>query len=519
MIKYFVSVSFLLILLSCTSKNEEVVQDILKISISHDPTSLDPRLIRDLPSVSVMHLFFEGLMRMNEEGQVEPALAESITLSSDLKTYIFKIRKSYWSNGDQITAFDFERTWKSILNPTFPSPNAYHLYVLKGAKDAKENKHSLSEIGVRAVDSCTLIVELTSPTPYFLEMTACHFFFPLHYSMDILKNNSSLVTSGPFSLHSWKHHNELIATKNPFYWNIQGVKLNKISLQVLDENTALQMFYAGELDWIGSPLSAIPQDSVGVLLKQKRLQVTPGAGTHWLRFNTKKAPFNDQKIRKAFSSALNRQDIVDNLTQGKQIPAVGIIPPTFQLTTSNPAIDHNQQAQKLFQEALREMNIDVQDLSPITLCYINTERDHKLAQAVQQQWAKTFGLCVKLDKCEAQLYFDRLKREDFHISFGGWFADFKDPISFLEIFKSADTPTNHTQWNNPHFTELIHLAAYESNRNIRNALLLKAEEILIEETPIAPLYYSSYNYLKKEQVNGVYFSELGFLDFTHAYIK
>ena len=521
----FILIGFFL--LSCTSSKEKpnLNRNTLKISTLQDPLSLDPRIIRDLPSVSIMHLFYEGLMRCDSQGKLIPALAESVSISPDLKTYTFKIRKCFWCNGDPITATDFEQTWKSVLNPHFPAPNAYQLYNIKGAKMAKEGKASLDDVGVHATDPFTLVVELESPVPYFLEMTACHFYFPVNQVMreqprDASINSATLLSSGPFRLDTWKHRSELTAIKNPLYWNADEVTLDHITLLVLDDRTALQMFEAGILDWTGSPLSTVPQDAVVPLSKQNRLEVASAAGTHWYRFNTKKFPFNHTKMRKAFALALNRQDIVEHVTQGNQIPAFGIVPPSFYLETPPYYIDNDiTKAQSLFQEALNEMGISQEEIPSITLCYGSSDRDHRLAQAVQQQWSKALPVSIKLEKCESQVYYDKLARGDFQISSGSWFADFRDPINFLEIFKQKETPTNHTHWENQLYKELLELSSHEPDSKKRFELLAKAEAILMDEMPIAPLFFCSYNYAKKKEVHGVYFSELGFLDFTHAILK
>jgi oligopeptide transport system substrate-binding protein len=165
------------------------------------------------------------------------------------------------------------------------------------------------------------------------------------------------------------------------------------------------------------------------------------------------------------------------------------------------------------------MHITKDTIPSITLCYSNTSRNHKVAQAIQQQWNKTFNIEVKLENCEAQIFYDRIGRHDYQIAFGSWFADFHDPINFLEIFKYKNNKTNNTLWENPEFTQLLNISSTEFNHEIRKETLAKAEGILMQEMPVIPICFSSLNYVKSEDLLGVYFSDLGYLDFKYAFYE
>jgi len=173
----------------------------------------------------------------------------------------------------------------------------------------------------------------------------------------------------------------------------------------------------------------------------------------------------------------------------------------------------------LFQEALKEQNITLETMPKITIYYATGERSHKIAQVVQQQWKEALGVDVALQSNEAKVYFDQLKKRDYQVGIGSWFADYRDPISFLEIFKLKENGTNNTQWENADFISLLDQSARAGDSSTRNKLLNEAETLLIKEMPIIPLFYSSYNYVKNPAVKGVYLSELGYLDFKSAYIE
>ncbi len=516
-------------LLACTAcrKHEPIAQtsSTLKISCEGDPQTLDPRKVRDLATATVIHMLYEGLMRPQANGQPAPAIAEAVTISPDQKTYTFKLRNSAWSDGQPVTAYDFEKTWKSLLNPQFPSPNAYQLYPIKGAQAAKEGRASMEEIGVYAQDDSTLIVQLEQATPYFLHLTATHFYYPVHPSVLQFSNDSNplnesqISTNGPYQLEKWSRHNELTAIPNPHYWDSKNIRLHRIHLVVLDNPTALHLFQRGELDWTGSPLSTISTDALASLKKQGQLEISPAAGVYLFRINTERPPFTHAKMRRAFALALSRSDLVEHVLQGNQIPALGIIPPSF--IQKQPLFqDHDTSlARQMFQEAMEEQQLTLNNFPPVSIYYASGERAHKIAQVAQQQWKECLGINVNLQSTEAKVYYDRLKSHDYQIGIGSWFADFRDPISFLEIFKLKGNGTNNTQWENSQYIALLDQSTQTTKYSERENYLKDAEKIIIEEMPIIPLFYASYNYVKKPSVKGVYFSELGYLDFKNAYIE
>jgi oligopeptide transport system substrate-binding protein len=514
-----------LLLAGCNKQVSKVssseTQSELRISSEEDPQSVDPRLVRSLDSVTPLHMLYEGLFRSQIDDLLTPSVAENVEISSDLKTYTFTLRNSYWSNGELVTANDFEETWKSLLDPSFPAPNAYQLYVIKGAKAYKEGQGPASEVAVHALDSKTLMIELVEPTPYFLALTSTHFFFPVHSSLRETQTsleNAPLISNGPFALKEWKRNNELTLLKNPHYWDRENVNLNQIKILILDDHPALQMFEGHELDWTGSPMSTLPQDAVHPLKEQGHLLIAPAAGTHWFRFNTLKGPFANPKLRKAFSLALDREAIVDHILQGNQTPAYTIVPPSFGLETPPLASQQETpQAWQLFQEVLQDSNVDMDHFPAIRLTYTHNDRNHKIAQAVQQQWKKAFNIPIQLEGIEGKIFYEKLNQGDYETCLGSWYADYKDPINFLELFKSKTTSTNSTGWENPKFTALLNRSALETDPEKRRKILTEAETLLLAEMPVAPLFHPTFNYVKNPHLRGVYFSELGYLDFKSAF--
>lgn len=518
-------IALIFLFTSCGNGQKEA-SDTLRISTEEDASTLDPRLARDLPNVTTLHMLFEGLMRKNHKGEVVLGVAEKVDVSPDQKKYTFHLRHAMWSNGEFVSAHDFADTWKSMLEPSFPAPNAYQLYVIKGAKAAKEGKASIDQVGIRTIDAQTLVVELEAPTPYFLDLATSFFYFPVHHT---LRKNANLtdknvpskwISNGPYKLEAWARHNELIAVKNPYYWDQRSVNIYKISILNLDENTALQMLASGELDWTGSPMCTIPADAIKTLRQEGNLYSISGAGTHLFRLNTQKPPFNNVKMRRAFGLAIDRGALVEHVLQGDQKPATGLVPVSFDLQKTPYFNDHDiPLAQKLFDDALLEMKLTKTQLPSITLSYSNGERNHKIAQAIQQQWNKAFGIDVKLEGAEGKFIIDKIRRQDFQIASGSWFADFADPINFLDLFKYRANSTNQTQWENATYMALLDKSTLTVDKDERWELLTQAEKLLMDEMPVIPLFYSTFVYAKNPRVKSVYFSDLGYLDFKHATLE
>ena len=521
MLKFLCLLPLLLLTVGCnrekraaTQEENRLARDTVRLAISDDPSSLDPRLGRDLPTATLLHMLYEGLMRTDYDGKIIPGLAREVSLSPDHKIYTFRLRESTWSNGERLTAHHFVNTWKSLLDPKFPAPNAYQFFVIKGAKEAKSGRLPLDAIGIKAIDDETLVVELEAPTPYFLELVSTHFFYPVHP----LSKSEALISNGPFQLQQWKPMDCLTFVKNHHFWDASEVHLQKISASVLDEHTALTLFENRELSWAGSPMGTIPQDAVVTLKKQRQLHVLPAAGTNWCRFNTAKSPFSSVHMRQAFALAIDRKAIVTHVTQGNQQPAMAIVPPEFGLARKAFFEDHDSpKAWESFQKGLEELNLSKDDLPEIVLRYASSDRNHKVAQAIQQQWVKALGIPVRLQSDETKVFLDHLKQGEYQIALGSWFADYRDPINYLELFKSKENATNLTGWEDPRYTELLTRSSSETDRKKRFELLGEAQEFLMEQMPVAPLFFGAFNYVKSERLIGVYFSDLGTLDFTYAF--
>jgi oligopeptide transport system substrate-binding protein len=506
------------------SKKDSISQT-LRINIQDEPQTLDPRKARSLSGQTLVRMLFEGLTRVDKEEKAELALAASVAISSDLKTYTFHLKDSTWTNGDPVLASDFVYAWKKILSPDFPSDIAFHLYVIKNGKAAKEGKVSIDQIGVKILGDKTLEVELDNPTPYFLELVASPAFFPINQKVDEQnsswsQNASTYVGNGPFQLIEWKHQNHLTLVKNNKYWDAPTVKISSLDFQMLQEETELKCFEKQKIDWAGSPLSTLPVDALDFLRKENKLNTKELLGTYFIRVNTEAPPFNHPSMRKAFALAINRGAIVDHVTRGNQIPATGLVPISLKLQ-EHPYFQDGDliKAGRLFEEALKAQQLTRENLPEISLLYPTAERNHLIAQAIQQQWFEAFGIRVKLQSVEGKVYFDRVSKQDFQLSSGSWIADFADPINFLEVFKFKKGGSNNTLWENSRYAELLDQSSQVADPLQRLELLAQSEQILIDEMPMIPIFYYTMLYVNQPNLKGVVLSSMGQIDFKWAYFE
>jgi oligopeptide transport system substrate-binding protein len=225
-------------------------------------------------------------------------------------------------------------------------------------------------------------------------------------------------------------------------------------------------------------------------------------------------------MRKAFALAIKRSEIIEHVTQGDQLPATGLIPPSLGVQESPYFKDGDQVAAKeAFNEALQAEGLTLETLPTMSLMYIAGERNHLIAQTVQEQWRSTLGVTVQIHPVERKVFYDRTSKKNFQLAVGSWTADFSDSMNFLEIFKFKAGGSNNTGWENLRYRELLDQALEESDVHQRRKLFQECESILMQEMPIIPLFHYTLLYVAKQNVKGVVLSHLGGLDFKWAYME
>lgn len=503
---------------------------ILRSNNSSEPGSLDPALAQGTHESWVLENVFEGLMTFDENGELVPGMAESYEISEDGLTYTFTLRDGVtWSNGDPVTAHDFEFAWKRALDPELAADYAYILYYIKGGEAYNSGSGSRDDVAVKALDDKTLEVTLEAPTAYFLQLTAFYTYYPVNKNVvesnpDWAKDPSTHISNGPFKLVTWEHNAKLILEKNELYYNAQKIKLDGIDLDIIeDQNTAWQKYEGGEYDiLVDVPTAVVAQFKAN---NDPQLNIGSQVGTYYYNVNPAVKPFNNVKVRKALSMALDREIIVNNITQGGQIAAEGVVPYGLKDETGKDFRDgvgnliefNPEKAKQLFEEGLAEEGMTVDDFNNagIVLLYNTSESHKKIAQAAQEMWRQNLGINIGLENVEFQVKLDREKAGDYHISRGGWIGDYMDPMTLLDLWWS-ESSFNDVNYNNPEYDRLIEESKATNDQNIRMENLRQAERLIMEDMAVIPVYFYTQPYVMKDNVDGVFYIPIRYPVITYA---
>lgn len=501
----------------------------LHISFPCDVRSLDPRVGIDAPSCIAIKMLFEGLMRIGQDGKIEPGIAEHYEISTDSLTYTFYLRSAKWSNGDEVTAYDFAYSWKKIIDPKSGyNLGVQNLYPIQHAREIFKGELPIESVGIQVINDKILQVHLAYPAPYFLEMTASTSYYPIHSRIDkenpdwIHKSDHDFICNGPFLLESRKIENEIIVKKNPSYWDAQHILLPGIEIAIIkDMHTQLNLFEKNQLHWLGKPCTLIPLDALPHLKKQGILHFLETLGLHWYFINTEAFPFHNKKMRQAFALAVNRQLIIDHILQGEEKPACGILPHQIASQDTPFFKDHDiEKALCLFKEALDELGISKEELPEITINYTPLPVHLRIAETLQEQWNQIFGLHIKLEEREWKFHYEKLRKGNFQLGGMTWQSCLKDPIYLMQTFREKkDNGVNMSHWESKEFSALIDLAEKEPDLKKRKNLFNQAEKILMDEMPVIPLYFTTNIYAKSDRLKNVYVSELNEIDFRWATLK
>ncbi|CAM3849131.1 peptide ABC transporter substrate-binding protein [Cohnella lubricantis] len=471
-----------------------------------EPPSLDPSLLKDAQSIIVGQGLFEGLTRLDAAGEPQPAAATNWDISEDGKTYTFHLRDGLkWSNGDPVLASDFEFAWKRTLAPETASDYAYFLYYIQGGTEYNAGEGSADDVGVKALDEKTLEVKLANPTPYFVSLTAHNSYWPENQKVveadeAWATEASTIVTNGAFTLKEWEHNDHLTLVKNPDYWDAANIHFDTVSIAPLtdDANTQYNAFQAGDIDWLGAQAGSVPTDHTAQDIASGAAQVQPVASTYYYEFNTTKAPFNNAKIRKAFSLAIDRQSIIDNITKANQTPAYALVPPSIagdggkkfrELYPDTSFGSTNvEEAKKLLQEGLDELGMS--ELPPVTLLYNTDEGHQKIAEAAADMWRTALGVEVDVQNQEWGTFLETRSAQQFDIARAGWGADFNDPINFTYDLIYSKSGNNNGKYSNTEVDKLLDESLMTTDNAKRMELIAQAEKIaMADDTAVLPFYY------------------------------
>ncbi len=500
---------------------------VLRHNHGEEPESIDPALSTTVDGGSIVIACFEGLTSLDENDLPVAGVAESWDVNENKTLYTFHLRKdAKWSDGQPVTANDFDYAWNRALHPDTAAEYAYQLFYIKNAPEYNEGATNSKALGIKVVDEYTLEVELSAPTPYFLTLTTFPTLFPVR--QDIVETNSkqwalnpeTYIGNGPFKLVEWQSKDHMKFVPNEFYWDRNRVKLDAVVKTFIAEaSTMLAGYEAGELDVIDS----VPLNEIDNLKQNDEFQMITQLGTYYYCFNVTRPPFDNPKVRKAFALAIDREDIT-NKVRKSGVPATAFVAPGVPDTAAGkdfrevggeyfPIKAQPQEAQRLLAEAGYP---DGQGLPNVTFIFNSNEEHQIIAEAALEMWKQNLGIeNITINNQEFAVFINTRQNGDFQIARHGWLGDYNDPMTFLDLF-TTDNGNNDAQWSSKDFDELIDKARLATDEGDRMAALHEAEKIIMEEVIMIPIFHDTENTMIKPYVKGLVKSLLGFTYYDKA---
>jgi oligopeptide transport system substrate-binding protein len=500
---------------------------VFRYNVGTEPETMDPHLSTGIPEATIMLQIYEGLTRLNEDGLPEPAMAETINVSDDGLVYTFSLRDGLmWSNGEPLTAEDFEKSWKRVLAPELAADYAYMLWYIKGAEAYNSGEGSVDDVMVTALDEKTLEVTLEAPTSFFESLVAFKTYYPLyqpaieedpegwHTSAD------TIVGNGPFKLVSWEQ-GQMEFVPNENYYDAEAVILDRIMFAMVEnESTELTMFETGEIDMTHT----VPGQEIPRLQETGDLHILPYLGTYYFIFQIEEPPLDDVNVRKALTLAIDREAIVSNVTQGGQLPAYAYVPYGI---PEPDGVDFREKGGDYFaydveeaQRLLEEAGYPGGEGFPSVEILYNTSEMHKMiAEAIQEMWKQNLGIDnVTLTNQEWGVYLDTRDEGAFQIARAGWIGDYLDPYTFLDMWITG-SGNNNSRFSNEEYDNLLRDVRMTDDEVARMEMMHRLEDILMEEMPVCPIYYYTDPIMIKDYVKGYVAVATGGKDFKTAYIE
>jgi ABC-type oligopeptide transport system substrate-binding subunit len=492
-----------------------------------EPPSLDPGLATDTTSANVLYNIMDPLVRLEGENlEPAPALAESWTEEEGGKVYVFKLRQDgKWTNGDPVTAEDFVYSWKRTLSPELGADYAYQLYGIQGAQEyngCEENCDALADqVGVEATDDHTLRVTLTSAQPWFPQLVAHHSFLAVHRATveqfgEKWTEAANIVTNGPYKLAAWQHESRIDMEKWPEWRDADSVQIQRINGRIITEGTtAVQAFEAGEVDALDSGL--IPTEETARWKEDDAYYQSPALGTYYYGFNIKK--ITDVNQRRAMSLAINRQLIVDQISQAGEVPATGFTPNGIAgFETINPESPWTP-AEGDIDQAKQLMSQVQNPVTSVQLFYNNAPGHKEIAEAIQGMWNE-LGIQTTIKQQEWAQFLEFLgppPNQQVDVYRLGWIYDYPDAMNGLELW-TCDSGNNNTNWCNEEFDQLVTDARSTPDNDERYGLYNQMEEIAFGddgEMPLIPIYWYTNQTLVSERLRDSF--EIDPQTFIHFY--
>lgn len=531
----------------------------ITLNIASEPQSIDPALNSAVDGAIMLGHMFEGLMKWKDsevetpgsdgtctnaeltEGQAESY--EKVVNDDGTVTYTFKIRSdARWSDGKPVTAGDFVYSWQRLVTPETAADYNYMIDSVVNANEIMAGDMDPTELAVSAPDDSTFVVTLTSDLPYFLEVCAFPATFPVRQDVTTKEDGTpndqwtfdvaTYLSNGPYKLTAWNHNSEIVMEPNEQYYDVANLGPDKITFKLMDDqNAMLSGFNSGELDFIED----VPQAELPSLIASGDLKIVDYIGTYYVCYQTQKAPFDDPRVRQAFTLAVNRTFIVDKVTQAGQVPANGFVPAGVYDAAGSTGddfrtvggayysiegdADYSYEANcEKARELLAEAGYPNGENFPVVEYLYNTSDAHKaVAEALQNMWETELGVKVTLNNQEWAVFLQTRKDGNYSIARNGWIADYNDPMSFLDMWLTGGG-NNDAQYANADYDAKIQEAKNTTDPAARMQLMHDAEDIIMsQDWALNPLYFYTQKYMLSDRVGGMFYTPLGYFFFSYAH--
>jgi oligopeptide transport system substrate-binding protein len=484
---------------------------VLRYGNQAEPQDLDPQIVTGTPEYRLAQTFFEGLVAEDPQLNIIPGVAEKWDISPSGLIYTFHLRaNAKWSNSEPVTADDFVQSYRRMLTPSLGAEYSYMLWHVVGAEAYNKGKLTdFTQTGFKALDPHTLQLTLWHRTPFLLHALNHYAWYPvpiatirkfggLEAKSTAWTRPENFVGNGPYIMKEWRQQQKIVALRSPTYWDRERVKIDEIDLFPIElADTEERMFRAGQVDITNE----MPTTKIAVYRRENPtvLHVDPYNGVYFYRFNVKRKPFDDVRVRQALALAIDRESLVKNVALAGEEPAYHLVPPHLLGYNSEHELHESvAEAKRLLAEAGYP---DGRGFPHVDLLYNTFEKHKVVGEALQQMWRKNLGIDITLYNQEWKVYLDSQHTQNFQIQRAGWIADYMDPHVYFDLWETGNT-NNDTNWGNPHYDRLLHSALDAPNDTARFAIYQQMEKILLDEMPVMPIFFYTRPRLISPKVKG-----------------
>lgn len=506
----------------------------ISLNAGMEPTGLNTLTSTYAIEFSLFEHMYENLVTLDDDDNTVPGAAESWDYDEDTLTYTFHLRKDgVWTNGDPVTAKDFEFAWSQALNPDVASDYAYFLYFIKNAEKYFNGEVTWDEVGVKVVDDYTLEVTLEQPTPYALFLFSFGTLAPINQRFyeavgaDLYSTEAQyFCTNGPFALTEWSHNDKIVMQKNDAWHGAADVEVEEIDWKIItDANAALSSFLAGDLDMVGL--------GTGELIKQATaagatIQSYTDGTAFYIYFNNNDQYLSNVNLRRALFNAIDEQKEIDTVWQNDNEPMTSFTAPGVSATDGTsfagkvgelyaPSRDQ-EKAKEYLATALSELGCTVDDLSAhLSIDCGDSATSIAEASFYQEQWRQVLGIEVTVNSMITKQGSQNRKTGNYVMSVTGWGPDYNDPNTFLDLWVT-DGGNNQTGFSNERYDELIDLASKETDLEKRESYFIECEQIIADQLPIGPAFWRAPSYACSDKIKGGMHRST-FQDINAVYVK